>query len=979
MKSWWKKYWPIGVMLLVEIGLWLTNYRQGAFLIGWDNLFPEFNFGLAIKRDLSAIWQEYRGLGLLDGMSHTANLPQDVIRWLLAVFLPTNLVRWVYILGLHFLGGWGMYWLIKNLALKRKQENSQWLAFVGALFYQYNLGIVQTFFLPFEVFIVHYAFLPWLVYALWKYLDGGKRKHLLQFLMFSILSISQAHVPTLFIVYAGVCFLIWITKIFRATSKHLIRKRGWWLLAIAFLVNAFWGLPFAYATVKNSAVISRAKVNQMSTEDIFYRNAKYGDFEDVALLKGFSLDFQHLDYKSGETHLMMWPWLEHFDRVEINILAWAWFGLVILGCWVVIKREKRLMPVVVLFIALFMLMGTDVWGLKLVTQALQKLPLFKQVFRFTFTKFSTAYILIYVLLLCLGLSQLIEWLKGNKFIKVGIVTATVTCLMIYAWPSFQGHFFYENLAVEIPDEYFKLFSYLQAQDNNERLVVLPEPWYWAWTQTNWGTINSGFIWYGIPQSLVDVAFTPWSDKNENLYWQLEQAVYSEDASLLKGVLNKYDVAWILLDGHVDLSPASRMFDEAYEDLLISVPNINLVWSDNELKLYKINRDITLDQFVTIKVDLPTAAPEYEYDNWDQAYVDWGDYVSVDNGEVFYPFRSLFANKTSADQEYEVSENEQQVGFQRTDLPKGEVWRSELDGELWNGVLTERVDNNLKVILDKNEVSEYNSKGDIDVFQNNVNVCEQREGGQIEQQQMFGGVRLISKGSDNCVKIEFPEMSHQFGHLIRIESKSVSQNRGLRVNMFNETLKKSDLDVYLPIGSEKTVSYLLVPPRQKYGLGYTLYINNLSEGNEEVVNELYDVQIYRVPYRFLKQIKLVKGEVKTGSDWLGEFEVKHPNPSYYVVSLNGKGRGTLILSQAFDEGWVAYKGKLFGKKIKDHLLVNNWANGWQIEGDEEKIVLWYWPQALEYVGFLGLVTAIWLVLKDKYPKHHSQEQAEQSIG
>ena len=45
--------------------------------------------------------------------------------------------------------------------------------------------------------------------------------------------------------------------------------------------------------------------------------------------------------------------------------------------------------------------------------------------------------------------------------------------------------------------------------------------------------------------------------------------------------------------------------------------------------------------------------------------------------------------------------------------------------------------------------------------------------------------------------------------------------------------------------------------------------------------------------------------------------------------------------------------LFGKEIKDHVLVNNWANGWLLPNDTNtySLVIVFLPQYLEYFGFI----------------------------
>jgi hypothetical protein len=67
-------YLPFIIIIGVSLLLFFFNYLPGTYLIGWDNIMPELDLWLNIKRNIFAVWQDYRGLGLLDGQAHSANL-----------------------------------------------------------------------------------------------------------------------------------------------------------------------------------------------------------------------------------------------------------------------------------------------------------------------------------------------------------------------------------------------------------------------------------------------------------------------------------------------------------------------------------------------------------------------------------------------------------------------------------------------------------------------------------------------------------------------------------------------------------------------------------------------------------------------------------------------------------------------------------------------------------------------------------------
>jgi hypothetical protein len=83
--------------------------------------------------------------------------------------------------------------------------------------------------------------------------------------------------------------------------------------------------------------------------------------------------------------------------------------------------------------------------------------------------------------------------------------------------------------------------------------------------------------------------------------------------------------------------------------------------------------------------------------------------------------------------------------------------------------------------------------------------------------------------------------------------------------------------------------------------------------------------------------------------------------------------TLVLSQSFDNGWIALgptKTFPFIKPIGNHVLVNNWENGWQLSSKQTTntqltIILFYWPQILEWIGFVILPIPFLVLLVKKH--------------
>ncbi len=929
MRSIFKKAFFLLLICLISFILFVTNYKPGTYLIGWDNLFPEFNFRLNISRELNAVWQQYRGMGTIDGMAHASLIFQDIERWLMSFVMPTDLIRWVYILAMHLIGGLGMYFLLRYL-IKNKP-----IAFIGALFYQYNIGTIQQFFLPLELFTVHFAFLPWLIFLALRYLEDNNRKNLLYFFIVSALSAPQAHVPTIFIVYAIAMGLVFLTVLF--TSKFAKTKSVIILSLIIFATNAYWGLPFTYSTLTHSQIISNSKSFEMDTNDIYYRNNVYGDFSDVALIKGVTMGFNYLDYKTGSYRLMMQTWLDYMQKPAFYLPAWAFFILALIGLLAILKkRNKTLLPFAVLFAFAFFMMGTDTPVIGIVSNFLRDhITLFRVVFRFTFTKFSILYVFSYSVLLAIGAQYLIRMLHKRTTYVISFILFLL--IIIYSLPSFAGHFFYENLAVNIPKDYFQLFDFFNKQDPNTRVANLPIPWYWAWLQPNWGTINSGFAWYAIPQPLTDLAFTYWNDTNENFYWELDQAIYGKNTEMLNKTLKKYDISWVYLDKNIYNNPGQKMTYEDYESLLAKTDGLKLVKTFGAIDVYRFTQTEKFNNFTGVKNNLPKIGPEYNYDNFDFAYAKYGDYfTSRTNNDYFYPFRSLFSNKDPKDQQYSIREDSNNLIFSSKLPQTGMIIQSSQpfpeEMQIFNNdfqstkyapqtLINDRL---FTVKLDKSAILKYRNINDSPYLNQTNNACSKTPNGLALLKKDGNKFTLTSVGTHNCVKVSLPELSHEFGYLLTVNVVN-DNKRGLEINVFNETVKKSDLDIYTDNDGQKHHYYLVIPPSDHYGVGYTLYFDNISEGREKVINTLGDINVYQIPYYYLKDVHFIN----TNS------------------AVNRQNNTIYYLSQSYSPDWKAYQN---GKELQ-HVLVNNWANGWILNGNNtNNITVIYWPQYLEYAGF-----------------------------
>ena len=200
-------------------------------------------------------------------------------------------------------------------------------------------------------------------------------------------------------------------------------------------------------------------------------------------------------------------------------------------------------------------------------------------------------------------------------------------------------------------------------------------------------------------------------------------------------------------------------------------------------------------------------------------------------------------------------------------------------------------------------------------------------------------------------------------------------------------------------------------------------DNYAVGLEERINDVGDVTTMPIPYDWLNAILISKS---TNSDEILDVTSSRINPSLYITNISIlRGISSIVtLSQSFDPGWKAYlvnvkcqthlpdgqvsnvkcswiekfidRAKkalpfLFGRELKEHVLVNNWANGWMLNSQESRVqstkcqkvtdsrasdcvlltvYLFFLPQLLEWLGF-ALLPIPFLMMW--YTKKHEQKR------
>jgi len=890
---------------------------------------------------------------------------------------------------MYFLSNLVLGKLLKDKRFSRLSGYKEYLAIASSFFYLFNLATIQIFSIQLEAFIVHFAALPWLFWIVFRTLKKPSKKNLALFLLINFFASIQAFIPPLFVAYILGLLIILSVRVLRGKKKWFLIKRTAFILLLTLAINSYWLIPFNYYLTNQSKVTLEAYNNLISTAEFMAQSRKYGNLENVSLLKGFYWEgFELGDY-------IFTPWLNHHQNSTVPIIGYLLFSLVIVGLLTtyLLRKHWFIVGFCLIFLFFFANLAIDVWPFSYINSLISLIsPTFSQAFRITFTKLGFGVGFTYALFLSICLLWLINLLK-RKLKKPAYLliaySAIVFSMFYYAWPYFGGNFFYKKILLDVPQPYFDSIEFFK--DKKGRIAELPQDCPEGWYGLSWGYFGSGFLWYGLSQPVLSRSADVWSNYSEDYYWQLTQALRENDWQKTENVLEKFGTKWLIYDENTLHCASGRAlksnvkFSKYLEKESVNYDLVKVFKDNNRpIKIYENKSATGRKSFVRFMAGLPNIGPGSKFSLRDQGYIEMGDYITekAQPFDVLYPFRSLFTGRKQDEKEFSIEDKGDSFIFSNPLPYEAHNYQMIVSEEKeWEGIF---LDENLEktpvtspsVRFGKDRIDveikkqksyfSYDSEEDKGIFRVETKSCDNLNIGLMERGEIKEGnkrwLRMTSQGSSNCLSIDLDRLSQKTGYLIKIDSRNL-QGQSLKFKVTDKTGKRVVLETFLP--QVRETSFFILPPLDEFGIGYSLIFDNVSIGRERTINDLGRIEVYPIPYRFLKQIKLVNGEQIKRAKYLDKFSVRKYGPWLYKIDLpkidDEISNTSLILSQAHHSGWKAFYLDGFRPIFLNHVLVNNWANGWQLSGNGRIIYIIFWPQLLEFLGFgiLG-ATLLWLV-------------------
>ncbi len=1076
-------FFPL-VLILIELVLFIANYKPGTYLIGWDNIMPEFDLKLNLSRSFFSIWQEYRGLGTLDGLAHAANLMHTIYIALLSILLPDSILRYVYTHLTHIVGGVSFFFLL------RKLTKNDIAAFIGSLFYMFNLGVVQMYFAPLEVFTTHFAALPLLALLTTLALEKTNLKNLTYLFLGCLFVSPQGFVPTVFLGFGILFFFMLLIDLI----KNRDFKKVFFIGLVVFCANAFWLVPYTVSAVETGGDIRNSRINQFSSEEIFYRNKSFGDIESVATLKGFMIDAIELNPETFRNTYFMGVWKPLSESVFYLPLYLIFFIVMGIGIiQVIIKGRTQFVPYILTIIIAFIFLANNTPIAAEINGIVRStFPLVNEAFRFPFTKFITLFTFCFAVLFTFGFSFILK--RFSKF-RSFIVGFTLIIIATISLPALQGYFTSPYLKQEVPGAYLTFFKDMQQKDVAQRVVLFPVQTFWNWQYRNWGQRGSGFSWYGLPQPIMERAFDPWSPYDEQFYNEISFAANTQDDELFGQVLKKYDISYILLDQTILNTLSAKEIN--YDSLIKFLDRQEILTREKdygELTLYKVNDSgkwvYSLSEATTKKV-----YPNYTFEKSDGIYSLSENYITAsDDPNVVNLFPALFSEKLQENQEFNVQSNENEfILSPKNELPQnlggytlripsmfeteflipvkvefdnssnrlklspvypvikingGTVAISEepiyvAPRQISNPVAVEFVDTKHKINLGANNSYTYlinpainsikfiDSNGTIEVVnldtsisnpdafyaqvpngkidvvsvsipkiesptQSINNVIEKRKYEIKEKvsalfanpysktytKEGFGYVDLTAVDGSSELTFYMPDLFHEASYILFADARHIS---GLPMRFYadNDTERKAEVEAVFSKDIKETT--VVIPKSSNFFRGYGFHFSVRSVGKELAASSIRNIELYPIPAGLIKGIKFVDEETYLNSGSANpktNLESQRINTALYSIP-NSKPGDFLVLSQAFDNGWQAYEvNKLnwlnsrfpifFGNKLENHVLVNNWANGWQTKNGGSTVLIFI-PSYFQYLGLFVTTTTLIILLILNLKHYHERNK------
>ncbi|MBU1129693.1 hypothetical protein KKE45_00035, partial [Patescibacteria group bacterium] len=538
------------------------------------------------------------------------------------------------------------------------------------------------------------------------------------------------------------------------------------------------------------------------------------------------------------------------------------------------------------------------------------------------------------------------------------ILLSIPILLIFTinFPVFKNHLFASEVKKSIPQEYFQLSNFFDKQATNSRIALFPETDIWGWYNYSWGYTGSGFLWHFIRQPIISRSYDVWNQNSENYFWEISHAINSRNDKDILNTLKKYQVSYLLIDYSLSGdSNKSRIKQIDFLNKFISnnlSPN-SLVFKSPNLSVHKLNGS---SQF-SITTSLTNTGPDTNRLYQDNIFSTHTNYQnnSRKQYDYYYPFIDLQTQSYNPKQLWQISEENNNFIITTT-LPNTLLRYSFLTQPDTNDQLPINIktnNNQLIISFPKIPINFENYTSTYDCSSSN---SYQKKGSNlnISSNQNMLSISVTNKAKA-CWSYHYDSISGIDSYLLSINPAQILGPPPI-MNIESHTTKNLLSKQQI---NKTGKNYYIIPQTssQDRGISAHFEIQSYLQSNSHFTTAI--PQLYLFPEQFLKQIYFTKHSPTTSSQTIPTIS-KKINPWLHKLSITNQ-QHILIFNQSFDSDWIAfYFNGIKPVFLKNHILINNWANGWEIVRNADlhslQIYIFFWPQLLQFLGFALLILA-----------------------
>ncbi len=586
-----KKNWGVFSLFILLMVIVFLNVKPGYFVMGNDNFSPEIRPDVTLERSLfSPAWRAYRVLGIPSD-SEQSDIFRTAVFSVFSFAFPGWLLSQGYLFFTFIIASISMGlltgWFVEKLFGEGKK---QYGVLIGGVFYMANMLTSWIYFFPVHLFVAAYAFLPFLLWRLQCFLVKPSLRSVLLLVIASLLLATAALTATMYLVCTIV--ILFFTFLFFVYGAGE-RKKKFFFLGLFFTIGIqlFWLLPFGTYVVSNTKPLQDSAINRQITATTIENEARFNTAVNVPRYYSSWMDTKE------NTREYTFPYRDWYKTTLVGnaLSSLPIIFLCIGGGYLLYKRNILGILILPVFFGWFVIKGINAPLGSYFEWFQASFPVVAQVFRWQSSKLWPLLGMAIPILASVGVLATVGFLSSKthawkRIVDVVAVGGIMLLLLFFVHPYFQGDLVRKRVYVAIPNEYFQLAQYLDANDRFGRIYLAPEANTLYFRNYSWGFWGSVVLNYLLRNPIIEKALIIGSYENEQAFTVLTNAYYSEDAETFVNALWRYEVSYVLVDGNVEKGDVGYAYNQSISEQVIgSNRHFKKIWSEGKLTLYQVEK------------------------------------------------------------------------------------------------------------------------------------------------------------------------------------------------------------------------------------------------------------------------------------------------------------------------------------------------------------------------------------------------------